>query len=248
MDFNLIDIYNGVRDFLLCIGGLGILGYLFQKKQEKRDAAALIVLQIDELKEKLLEVNDMVVDGVINETSFYETLDIINDNQWEKYKHLFVNKIDNQSYKVISSFYEYTLSIREQLSFAKRLQQNQYFNIQGMLDSNSNAVLMDNINKTKINLKDFIESIPTNSTQDEMIKSFISNNMTSEEQIDYSKIYQKCNDAKDMFRKIINCDPYITYIPKQIATTLTKQLTKVNSLEVIGCNGYKKLKKIAKIK
>ena len=83
----------------------------------------------------------MIVDGMINETSFYETLDIINDNQWEKHKHLFVNKIDSMSYKVINSFYEYTLSIKEQLSFAKILQQNQYFNIQGMLDSNCNTIL-----------------------------------------------------------------------------------------------------------
>ena len=55
-------------------------------------------------------------------------------------------------------------------------------------------------------------------------------------------------EMEDIFKKIINCDPYITYIPKQIATTLTKYLTKVNSLEVIGCEGYKELKKIAKIK
>lgn len=255
MDFNLIDVYNVFIDFcvvakdiLLCLGGLGICGYLYQKKNEKRDAAALIVLQIDELKEKLLEVNDMIVDGVINETSFYETLDIINDNQWEKHKHLFVNKIDNMSYKVINSFYEYTLCIKEQLSFAKRLQQNQYFNIQGMLDSNCNAILMDNLNKSMINLKDLIENIPTNSNNDEMIKSLILSNITSEEDINYSKMYQRCNATKDVFRKIVNCDPYITYIPKQIATTLTKYLTKVNSLEVIGCEGYKKLKKIAKIK
>ena len=150
--------------------------------------------------------------------------------------------------EIINSFYEYTLSIKEQLSLAKRLQQNQYFNIQGMLDSNCNAILMDNLNKSMINLKDLTENIPTSNNNDEMTKSLISNNITSEEDINYSKIYQRCNATKDIFKKIINCDPYILYIPKQIAVTLTKQLTKVNSLDVIGCEGYKKLKKIAKIK
>lgn len=107
---------------------------------------------------------------------------------------------------------------------------------------------MANLNKPMINLKDLIENIPINSNNDEMIKSLISSNITSEEDINCSKMYQRCNATKDMFRKIIKCDPYITYIPKQIATTLTKYLTKVNSLEVIGCEGYKELKKIAKIK
>ena len=56
MDFNLIySIFCNfcviAKDILLCLGGLGICGYLYQKKNEKRDAAALIVLQIDELKE-----------------------------------------------------------------------------------------------------------------------------------------------------------------------------------------------------
>ena len=249
MESNIYEIIRIIIDALLVFGGFGaFIVYWWQKRNEKSDAASLVVLQIEDLTYKLLEVNDMIVDGMINETSFYETLDIINDNQWEKYKHLFVNKIDSFSYKIINSFYEYTLSIKEQLSLAKRLQQNQYFNIQGMLDSNCNAILMDNLNKSMINLKDLTENIPTSNNNDEMTKSLISNNITSEEDINYSKIYQRCNATKDIFKKIINCDPYILYIPKQIAVTLTKQLTKVNSLDVIGCEGYKKLKKIAKIK
>lgn len=249
MESNIYEIIRIIIDALLVFGGFGaFIVYWWQKRNEKSDAASLVVLQIEDLTYKLLEVNDMIVDGMINETSFYETLDIINDNQWEKYKHLFVNKIDSFSYKIINSFYEYTLSIKEQLSLAKRLQQNQYFNIQGMLDSNCNAILMDNLNKSMINLKELTENVPTSNNNDEMIKLLISNNITSEEDINYSKIYQRCNATKDILKKIINCDPYILYIPKQIAVTLTKQLTKVNSLDIIGCEGYKKLKKIAKIK
>jgi len=249
MESNIYEIIRIIIDALLVFGGFGaFIVYWWQKRNEKRDAASLVVLQIEDLTYKLLEVNDMIVDGMINETSFYETLDIINDNQWEKYKHLFVNKIDSFSYKIINSFYEYTLSIKEQLSLAKRLQQNQYFNIQGMLDSNCNVFLMETINSERFNIKDNIKNIAANSPEEEKIKSLILDNITFEEGINITKMYEKYSEQKEILKKITNCDPYISYIPKQIAVTLTKQLTKVNSLDVIGCAGYKKLKKIAKIK
>lgn len=249
MESNIYEIIRIIIDALLVFGGFGaFIVYWWQKRNEKRDAASLVVLQIEDLTYKLLEVNDMIVDGMINETSFYETLDIINDNQWEKYKHLFVNKIDSFSYKIINSFYEYTLSIKEQLSLAKRLQQNQYFNIQGMLDSNCNVFLMETINSERFNLKDNIKNIAANSPEEEKIKSLILDNITFEEGINITKMYEKYSERKELLKKITNCDPYISYIPKQIAVTLTKQLTKVNSLDVIGCEGYKRIKKIAKIK
>ena len=238
METNSISIIvNLIVDTLLIIGGFGaFVVYFCQKRNEKRNAAFLITLQIDEIKDKMLDINEMIVDGVINETSFYETLDIINDNQWEKYKHLFVNKIDHYSYKTINSFYEYALSIKEQLLFAKRLQQNQYFNIQGMLDTNCNTFLMETIKNNQD-----LDSV-------ENIEETILNNINLQGILNTKKVYDEYNKKKEIIRDIVNSSPYITYIPKQIALTLNKQLTNINSLEVVGSLGYKKLRKIAKIK
>ena len=74
------------------------------------------------MMKKILEINDIATDGKLNAIEFYETLDIITDNQWEKYRHIFIKKIDSYSFKTISKFYECTLSIREQLVFVKNLQ------------------------------------------------------------------------------------------------------------------------------
>ena len=117
-----------------------------------------------------------------------------------------------------------------------------------MLDSNCNVFLMETINSERFNIKDNIKNIAANSPEEEKIKSLILDNITFEEGINITKMYEKYSEQKEILKKITNCDPYISYIPKQIAVTLTKQLTKVNSLDVIGCAGYKKLKKIAKIK
>ena len=249
MNADFLECLSVFIDILLVIGGLGVFfTYRWQKKNEKRDAASLIILQIEELKEKLLKVNDMIVDGAINETSFYETVNILNDNQWEKYKHLFVNKIDNNSYKTINSFYEYITIIKEQLSLAKNLQQHQYFNIQGMLDTNCNAILIDIMSKCTLSIKDVIKDTKANTSEDEKIKSFILDNISLDESINLSKFFEKYNVKKEYIKEITNSSPYIPYIPKQIAITLNKQLNNVNSLEIIGCEGFKKLKKIAGIK
>ncbi len=99
MDF-VVD--NWVNLLLIFVGAAGFITYFWQDRCRKREAAALIITQIEELKEKLLAINKIFVDNTINEKAFYETLDIINDNQWEKYRHLFIKKIDSYSFKTIS--------------------------------------------------------------------------------------------------------------------------------------------------
>ena len=49
-------------------------------------------------------------------------------------------------------------------------------------------------------------------------------------------------------RDITNSNIYINYIPDQVYLTLSKLINDIRTIEVIGCSGYKKIKKIAKIK
>ena len=76
-------------------------------------------MQIGDLKNKISNIKEMVSNNLINEKSIYESLDLIVDNQLEKYKHLFIKKIDSNSFKTINSFYEAILEVREQLQFFK---------------------------------------------------------------------------------------------------------------------------------
>ena len=115
-------LFENFFNILLVIGGFeAYIVYFRECAARKRDAAALIVTQIEELKDKLLIINNISTGNSVNQKAFYETIDIITDNQWEKYKHMFINEIDSYSFKTINSFYESILSIKDQLLFVKQL-------------------------------------------------------------------------------------------------------------------------------
>ena len=246
-----------IINILLVIGGFtGFLVYFFQKANKKREAAALIVTQIEDIKEKILSINNISENNIINEKAFYETLDIITDNQWEKYRHLFINKIDSHSFKMISKFYEYTLSIREQLIFTKNLQHQQLFNIQGMLNNDCNNFLMETLNSSMSNnsITSFRDDILKNKTQNEdeektkKIQVDILNELIqANPNYDINNFWKIYNSKKSLLRDIFNSSPFITYIPLQISQTLNEQLKNINTIEIIGCEGFRKLKKISKI-
>lgn len=251
-------ILNNLIDILLVlVGATGLLTYYLQSRSRKRDAAALIITQIEELKEKMLNINSIYDNNAINEKAIYETLDIINDNQWEKYKHLFINKIDSYSFKTISQFYECTLSIREQLVFVKQLQHNQYFNIQGMLDTNCNAFLMDSMQNMSFTpkMQEFKKSLLERNFKNEeeqkqatYIAGVIDELMKANPNYDFNQFWRIYDSKKSVLRNIVNSSPYISYVPLQVAETLNKSIKNINSIEIIGCDGFKKLKRISKIK
>ena len=53
---------------------------------------------------------------------------------------------------------------------------------------------------------------------------------------------------RDLLKTIVNSSPYISYVPLQVSETFNKAIKNISSIEVIGCEGFRKLKKIAKIK
>lgn len=78
-----MNMVNLIINILLVIGGLGaFIVYFFQGRRRLQEAAALIVTQIEELKEKVLQINDSTLDNTINQKAFYEIQDIITTNQW----------------------------------------------------------------------------------------------------------------------------------------------------------------------
>ena len=250
--------FNNVINILLVIGGFAaFIVYGFQCMAKRRDAAALIVTQIEELKEKLLQISNISIDNTINEKAFYETLDIITENQWEKYKHLFIKRIDSYSFKTINNFYELVLSVREQLIFVKQLQHQQYFNIQGMLDTNCNKFIMDTLDfsLSSNGIKDFKQLIADKQSTNEeeekqknLMLNVLDNLMAANPNYDINQFWKVYNAKKELLKSIVNSSPYISYVPLQVSETFNKAIKNISSIEIIGCEGFRKLKKIAKIK
>lgn len=63
--------------------------------------------------------------------------------------------------------------------------------------------------------------------------------------ISYNKLWKMLNQSKANLHSVINQNALTHYIPVQIRITLENALKKHNAIQVIGCEGYRKLKKIA---
>ena len=139
--------------------------------------------------------------------------------------------------------------------FVKQLQHCQYMNIQGMLDNNCNQAMLEsvkNFDPTINSLEVVINQLRPTNDDEQNVKDFLNNRLSemisSNSVHDTKKIlenyYPKMNKIKDL----TNSNIYINYIPDQVYITLSKLINDIRTIEVIGCTGYKRIKKIAKIK
>lgn len=103
----LSDNWVNISNFVIIIVGLSAFWiYKAQEKAKIRDAASLVVLQIDELQTRVQEIQSYITDKGLNFSAFYESLPLLDVNYWNKYKHLFIQKIDNKSYNNLNKFYQ----------------------------------------------------------------------------------------------------------------------------------------------
>ena len=118
---------NWVNLGLILVGLSAVWIYKMQEKGKLRDAACMIVLQINELQKRVQEIQSYITNQGLNLTAFYESLPLIDVNYWNNYKHLFVRKIDNKSYDSINKFYQYVTSMQEQQELLRNLQRNYFY-------------------------------------------------------------------------------------------------------------------------
>ena len=135
------------------------------------------------------------------------------------------------------------------------MQQQSFFNIQQKIADNCNDLLRKEYeinNKTKTNnLKTAIGSIPAQSETEKSIKETVIKIIESQQSIDsqnlinYGRYFNELSKIKTVFS---TPGIFIAYLPDQIYVTIKKELDKLSYIEIIGCSGYEKLKKISKIK
>lgn len=246
-----------ISQFLLIIVGLSAVGiYIVQERAKIKDAASLIILQIDELQIRIQEVQSYITDQGLNSTAFYESLPLMDTNYWSKYKHLFIRKLDNKSYTNFNKFYQYVSCIQEQQELLRNLQRNYFFVKQTAISNCEFTYIcetlkeVDNSIITQEQLKSLLDSIPTGEGTGEN-QQIVSNMVLQLQQknpnIDVERFWTIYNGKRQRLIGITNQDSLTTYTPMQISTTLQAVLKQIPLLEIAGISGYDKLRKLAKI-
>ncbi len=93
------------------------------KATEKQHAASIIVMQIDSIDDNI----DLAMNVLGNNSSgfnvpgFWKSDTIVQNNLWEKYRHLFVKELDYDQIVSLNIFYESALSMSNQQREIKML-------------------------------------------------------------------------------------------------------------------------------
>lgn len=245
------------RDILPSIvGSFALVIYILQRQNEKTNAASVLVLQIDELLDKIRELSSYIVEGQLNNTAFYESLPLFEENYWNKYKHLFVKDMDASDYSALNHFYNYASKIQEQQQLMKNLQKNSFFQTQGaytQLEVQSifqDLGKLDNLPKAQSISKAIGETIPPNASEEskKTLNTIVQQVLTVNPQFDMSQFWAVYNCHREQIHSVLNQNGLTTYIPKQISISLEKAIQETTMLGIAGTEGYHVLKKFSKRK
>lgn len=247
---------NWVDLALIIVGASAFITYFLQGRREKIDAASVLVLQIDELLEKIGEMSSYIVEGQLNNTAFYESLPLFEENYWNKYKHLFVKNMDAAEYSTLNKFYNYASEIQEQHQLMKNLQRNGFFQTQGaytQLEVQSILRDLDTLNSlpnAQALSKAVSETVPSNISEEnkKILDSMVQQVLTANPQFDMSQFWATYNRHRGQIYDVLNQGALTYYVPKQIGLSLEKSIQGAMNLGIAGRDGYRVLKKISKRK
>ncbi len=248
-------------DILIILVGLSAVGiYIVQERRKIKDAASLVVLQIDELQIRVQEIQSYITEQGLNFNAFYESLPLMEVNYWNKYKHLFIRRIDNKSYNTFNKFYQYISCIQEQQDLFRNLLKNYFFVKQSSISNVEFNYICETLKEVESSLispeqlQALLDSIPKgneNEKENEIIQQTLSNFFAQLQQknsnIDAERFWTIYGNKRNRFLTIVNNNALTTYTPMQVFTTLQAVLKQYVLLEIAGTDGYRKLCKIAKI-
>lgn len=246
-----------ITNFIIILVGLSAVWiYRAQEKAKIQDAASLVVLQIDELQTRVQEIQSYITDKGLNFGAFYESLPLLDVNYWNKYKHLFIRKIDNKSYNNLNKFYQYVSCMQEQQELLRNLQKNYFFVKQTAISNIEFNYICETLKEVESSiissgqLQTLLDSFPKDN-DDKMNQQTISNILIQLQQrnpnLDIERFWTVYKNKRDIFLNIMNSDSLTAYTPMQISTTLQTVLNQYRLLEISGTEGYRKLSSIAKL-
>lgn len=245
---------NWLDLLLVIVGALAFLTYILQERNRKSEAASLIVLQVEGLQKNMRKIKTYIVKGELDATAFYESNLLFKTDYWDKYKHYFIRKIDSFSFNTFDEFYSCACEVLAQQELMKNLEKNDfYLGQQALMNMEATLVIntINNISKSpaKSNeiIEGFMETIPSNVNPEykNAIKDFLIHSSNVNSYTDMNLFWSLYNKDRQTVIKAFNEKAFTAYIPAQIKISLEKALEQFDSIPIIGCDGYKKLKKIA---
>lgn len=91
-------------DILIAIVGLSAFGvYLWQKHDQVRTAATLVLGEIDLIEKR---VSALMNEGQLNDVSIYYSQSVLSENLWGNYKHLLIKYLSPAETTLVSRFFE----------------------------------------------------------------------------------------------------------------------------------------------
>lgn len=97
------DIVNSIVTAIIGLGAYGI--FWLTKRTEKRNAATVVIMDIRHAEQVVLSILDKGVDQSVQ--------NILYENNWEKYKHLFASDFSFDDFAAFNRFFESCTEIAE---------------------------------------------------------------------------------------------------------------------------------------
>lgn len=132
-------IYQLVLNFIEWIGWGNIIPvaalittwykYNKNKNQQKRNAARIVAMQVKSIYNNVQALDECVQDNLGYDVyKMNQSRCIITENEWDKYKYLFVNELSQTQIETIDLYYEYALLFKEQQDALKHSIKHAYDN------------------------------------------------------------------------------------------------------------------------
>lgn len=236
---------------LFAVGFVALLIYHLQNRSKTKEAAALVVLQIDDLESRIREMAGYISGDQLNSVAYYESLPLMEENYWHKYKHLFVRSIDSSSFTRIDRYYDYAIELRDQQMLLKQIQkdgfaatQTSLANLETMCIAScvAAAYRSDDIHQMTSYALSALSSCDPAGGLSELVQRLTADS----DQFDEKKFWQLYRDVQSKMTAAVNGNALTEYIPQQIRLSIENALSGCSHLEVVGTSGYVKLKKLAK--
>lgn len=248
---------NWVNLSLIFVGASALIIYILQERRKITEAASLVILQIDELQERIKEIQSYISNGQLNATAFYESQPFLGEDYWGRYKHYFIRVIDNKSYRTLSALYDCATEIQDQQQLMKTLQKQFFFITQQVLGNLETKYISDELNNCiqfPVDSQQVVTALTMTMPQDleakqkAAIVNMLHQLASSNKNIDFTTFWNNYNRDRSNIIAVINQNGLTAYTPLQISLSLEKALNQYALLEIAGCDGYKKLKKISERK
>ena len=91
------DIFNGIVTLL--VGSVALIVYKMQKSHEKKSAASIIAMDIRHAEQVVLSILEKGTVDLL-------TKDVLVENNWSKYKHLFVKDFSQDDFTSFNNFFD----------------------------------------------------------------------------------------------------------------------------------------------